>query len=251
MLPEFVAWIDGLNQEKFGFYTDTNYQPPRVTFGLNSLVALDKACAAAAAVPQVQSTNAMFWARDFLLLLRAMPDWSDVPDPYALLQLTPEQIEACKPDQQMFFSFVTLFILAHEIGHLALRHSASHSIEQEKTADQFAIQLLCTEKMFTQPIGGPSGAPFYMNMLLLLQGTRSEAQSSHPATIERFAGFVNYIMDNEQSFRGPTNSVAQFLAATRSLRAKVASFNPELDDKLTVKAKSLTVEVLRRENYFK
>ena len=102
--------------------------------------------------------------------------------------------------------YALAFTLFHELGHVKYDDDSMLQIEKERTADIFALEVLCescSQKQNIRLEDNPKflGA-FLENILILLVSKPKDAEmaTSHPHTIERIYLFLEYFHIKENSF---------------------------------------------------
>ena len=102
--------------------------------------------------------------------------------------------------------YALTFTIFHEFGHVKHDDDRMLQIEKERTADNFALEVLnesCSQEQDVRHEGNPKflGA-FLENILILLvsQPKDAEIAVSHPHPIERIYLFLEYFHIKEESF---------------------------------------------------
>jgi hypothetical protein len=193
------------NEHAFEFFSQAgDVVRQKIVVSLGGLSSLE-ICAIAYIISE-QKSNDLWWF-NYLLYHRKLiqrqsnPNWVEPGDAGYGPAYNKQVAEKLAIPSELLFNDMTLFILAHEAGHVALQHKGqpentesrtaylARLRQQELNADQFALDL--THKIGLDPF--PVTYTMISHMILLEQDPRSAEQSDHPADHDRLLQISKYL----------------------------------------------------------
>ncbi|MCP3460719.1 hypothetical protein [Bradyrhizobium sp. CCGUVB23] len=208
-----------LQEQPFSFYSHgQDYPRQTINISLGGISALD-ICALAMVLSQVQLSDTSWWFKYLLYhrKLRKQPNssWIEPFDAAGMSSVTDQSEEAVRSATLLSVD-MTLFVVAHEAGHVALQHRfgpypnetesdlAKRRRKQELEADRFALDILKTSKTDLFAASYTTLA----HLILMHEKEPSVPDSSHPADHERLLQIANY----EKPASAKTRELSKFAA---------------------------------------
>jgi len=155
-----------------------------------------------------------------------------MPLPLVALQIPEDQLDepGVESRRSACFSTGVVFILAHELGHLALRHQGYGGIGRaeaqanEAAADAFAVELMSRSGDL------PLGALYYFTAMSYLEPHRGDFDSdaawqahvserTHPVSPERIQSLAESLLRRRQRFAAGAAATAQLADELRPVAA--------------------------------
>jgi hypothetical protein len=132
------------------------------------------------------------------------------------------------------------FTLYHEFGHVKYDNDSMFQIEKERTADNFALEVLsesCSQESNTQLEENPIFLGAFMeNILILLVSKAKETENtkSHPHPIERIYLFLEYfhINDNPYLWRYAYDTIVKWINDNSLAMTFVKDSSVSIKDKM-------------------
>jgi hypothetical protein len=237
-----------LEEQPFSFYSrGQDYPKQTINISLGGISALD-ICALAMALSKADLSDGSWWF-NYLLYhrkLRKQPNsmWIEPFDAAGMSSVTEQSEKAIRFGTSLSID-MTLFVVAHEAGHVALQHrfgpypNESESNlrkrrqKQELAADRFALDVLKTSKtdLF---------AASYTTLahLILMQDKEPPlSDSSHPADHARLLQIADY--------EKPASAQSRELSKFATAFAKVGPSGASAYDVLDGMADAVTLDKLR------
>jgi hypothetical protein len=91
-----------------------------------------------------------------------------------------------------YYHTASWFLLAHEVGHVALGHDGPSTIDQENAADDFAIDVMRRKRLV------PAGAVLYMTVVAFYD--RKIANRTHAENGDRLRRVADALRRSPQDF---------------------------------------------------
>jgi hypothetical protein len=237
-----------LQEQPFSFYSHAqDYPRQTITISLGGISALD-ICALAMALSKADLSNESWWF-DYLLYhrkLRKQPNslWIEPFDAAGMSSVTDQSENAIRFGTSLSLD-MTLFVVAHEAGHVALQHrfgrypnESDSSLQkrrqkQELAADRFALDVLKSSKTDLFAASYTSLA----HLILMQEKEPPLSDSSHPADPERLLQIADY--------EKPVSAESRELSKFASLFANAGLSGPSAYDVLDEMADAVNRDTLR------
>jgi hypothetical protein len=201
-----------------------------------------------------------WWLRYFLYLRHRFlePDGTFVPDPLMAMGVDSNSapVEVLQHATWTYLNALT-FLLAHEAGHVALRHDLRPRLGEstrerlararvaEGDADHFALEVM--KNMRALPTGAALAFGWH---LLIFQRSNSSLGSDHPLDSDRIQKVSEYVKEHLQEFdlgQHSTKEIMDVFENGSKLAQQVESGELSFSD-LDQQSRGITLESLRKDD---
>jgi len=236
-----------LGETPFSFYAHAaDYLRQKINVSLGGLSALET-CAIAMALAKLDLDDGSWWF-DYLLYhrrLRKQPNsfWVEPFDAAGMSSVYDQSERAIRFAASLFYDMM-LFVVAHEAGHVALRHSATSQPDendtdrllrrrsQELAADRFALDIFQS----TQTDNFGASYTLLAHMIIVQDNPAQDLSSTHPADHDRLLQMAQYGNSESEELK----QLSKFAAVFQKQAAGVTGY--EVIDTM---AEGITREKLR------